>query len=447
MTDSEKLMAFAKFLRDKNYDEDVINYNILVVKLLINSVLRVFDQRLESIDTYCFEEFTDMAGIIDDYLGGREGIPKMLDAMLELTEFLKINKLIKGGKIAHYKRMFSKKEYYLSKYDMITGRKDDTKEFIKDITTNRFSSTLIKLLEDINVYEIKTINKIDKLLNDVPLTEKESKEDISILKYMLIDLELMEKKNNHIEVTKKGRALSRLSAEERYAAIANLVLFRINWDGVLKMYDNVDYDYLKFKKIIHIMSSIFTKTKEVVIEPDVLKNLSEEDILIEISSERFRIAKIESYPYGYRIMDICFKGMGLIEIKPGSNGEIIYSVTPLGETVFKLAYNECSSYVRDGIECIKFIITNKKYEEAEINILEFLSVYGGNIIVWDYLGQILMLKKNYRYAYIVLKHAYENSSKRGKAAKSALYHLVLCCRKLKLEADAKNYEMLLQKLV
>lgn len=446
MTDGEKLLAFAKYLRDKNYDEDIIDYNIKVVKLLINSVLKIFRQNLESIDTYCFEEFTDMAGIIDDYLGGRDGIPKMLDAMLELTEFLKVNKLIKGGKIAHYKRMFSDKEYYINKYDMITGRKDDTKQFIKDITTNRFSYDLIKLLEDINVYEIKTINKIDKLLNDVPLTERESMEDISILKCMLIDLELMEKKNNQIEVTKKGRAISRLCAEERYAAIANLILFRIDWEEVFKMYDDVDYN-IRFKNIINIMSSIFSKRKEVVIEPDVLKNIDEEEVLIEISRERFRIAKIESMPYGYRIMDLCYTGMGLIEIKPGNKGEIIYSVTPLGETVFKLLYNECSFLLRDKIESIKLTIRNKKYEEAEISILEFLSVYGGNIVVWDYLGQILMLKKNYKYAYIVLKYAYENSSKRGKAAKSTLYHLVLCCRKLKLEGDVKNYEKQLQKMV
>lgn len=445
MTDAEKLMAYAKYMRDKNYDENRVNYNLLVVRLLVNRVLSIFRQSLENIDTYSFEEFTDMATLIDDQLGGREGIPRMLEAMQDLTEFLKVNKLIKGGKIAHYKRMFSNVDYYLDKYDMITGRKDDTKEFIKTITTNRFSSSLLRVLEDVNVYEIKTIEKMDKLLNDVPLGNRESKEETSIIKNILMKLSLLEMKNEQIEITKKGRAISRLSMEEKYAAIIYSMLYNLDWKNVFEDNDITDSS-IEFNVIRDIMASVFHKKKEVAINGNDLKNLNEEDILVEIANDRFRIARIETVPFGFRVMDIFFVGMGLIEINPGEPGEIIYSATPLGENVFKLMYTESCWWMKNSLDIIKYVIKDKKYDEAEIKILEFLSTYGGNIVVWDYLGQLLLLKKNYKYAYNVLKNAYETSSKRGKAARSALYHLVLCCRKLKLEEDVKNYELQLQRI-
>jgi TolA-binding protein len=100
--------------------------------------------------------------------------------------------------------------------------------------------------------------------------------------------------------------------------------------------------------------------------------------------------------------------------------------------------------MKNHVESIKYLIKDKNFDKAEISMLEFISTYGGNIVVWDYLGQLLMIKKNYKHAYLVLKHGYENSSKRGKAAKSTLYHLVLCCRKLKYEDDIAIYEGQLQ---
>jgi TolA-binding protein len=103
-------------------------------------------------------------------------------------------------------------------------------------------------------------------------------------------------------------------------------------------------------------------------------------------------------------------------------------------------------YMKTDIESIGYLIKNKKYDKAEQSIMEYISNYGDNIIVWDYWGQILLLKKDYENAYIVLKHAYEVSSKKGKGAKTALYHLVLCCRKLKLFDDIESYEQKLQGL-
>ena len=118
MTDKEKLMAFEKYMRDAGYDKDTIEFNLKVVKLLINRVLFFFQESLETIDSFCFEEFTDMITMIDSEFGGRDGISKILDAMMVLTEFLKVNKLIKGGKIAYYKKMFSDVNYYLDKFQV-----------------------------------------------------------------------------------------------------------------------------------------------------------------------------------------------------------------------------------------------------------------------------------------------------------------------------------------
>lgn len=445
MTEKEKLMMFEKYMRDKNYSEEKIKYNMLVVECLINQVLTIFQQGLESIDTYSFEEFTDMTKTIDDKLGGRDGIPKMLEAMRDLTECLKINKLIKGGKIAHYKRMFSDINYYLDKYDMMTGRKDDTKEYIKAITTNRFSSSIIKLADESNVYDFSTLEKIEKILNDVPFENYEINDEIDLIKYMLIDLKLYEEKNGQPETTKKGRALSRLTTEERYGALIYLIMYNINWENVIEGYNN-NYREIDFKSIRKILSSIFYKKKEVTVNINNIKELNEENMLMEISSDRFRIARIESMDLGRKILNICFIGMGLLKIEPKGNGDVIYRTTELGQQIFREIYNENTWNMRDEIDSIRYMIKNRKYDNAETAILEYLSTYGGNIIVYDYFGQLLLIKKKYKYAYIVLKNAYENSSKRGKTAKSVLYHLVLCCRKLNFREDIENYEGLLQVL-
>jgi hypothetical protein len=439
MLDSEKILLFEKYMRDKNTQEDAIRYNLLVVRLLVTEVLYIFNQNLENIDTYSFEEFTDMISTIDDHLGGREGIPKMLKCMQELTEFLKQHKLIKGGKIAYYKRMFNDTEYYIDKYDMMTGKKDDTKDFIKNILLSKFSSSVNRIVEDVNVFEFDTLQKIDKILNDVPFSKKEYNEEVVLIKYILIDLKLLEEKNGTIEATKKGRALSRLQAEDRYSAILYLMLFSINWINVMNLYSK-ESSYFEFKNLINIITMVFHKTREIAFDSKA-SNCSKEDLgLIEISTEKLRISRAYSMPYGNNIINICFIGMGLLDIEYMGKDIIKFKVTDLGCNIFKLMYADCAWYMRNKIESISYLIKNKKIDKAEESIIEFLSTYGGNTVVWDYIGQILLLKRNFKSAYMILKHAYENSSKQGKAAKSSLYHLVLCCRKLKLEEDMLNYE-------
>lgn len=443
MTEKEKLMMFEKYMRDKNFPEEKIRYNLLVTECLINQVLVIFRQGLESIDTYSFEEFTDMTKTIDDKLGGREGISKMLEAMRDLTECLKINKLIKGGKIAHYKRMFSDLNYYLDKYDMMTGRKDDTKEYIKTITTNRFSSSIIKIADETNVYDFGTLEKIEKILNDVPFENNELDDEIKLIKSMLIDLRLFDEKNGQMETTKKGRALSRLTVEERYGALMYLILYNIDWSHVMELYAGISLE-IDFKSIKNILTSIFYKKQEVIVSIENMKDLDEESMLLEILSDRFRIARIESMELGSLMLDVCFLGMGLLEIEVNSDGNVVYRTTSFGQQIFKVIYNENSWWIKEEIESIRYMIKNRNYDKAELAIFDFLSTYGENIVICDYFGQLLLLKKKYKYAYIILKNAYENSSKRGKAAKSVLYHLVLCCRKLKIKEDIDNYEGLLQ---
>lgn len=444
MTEKEKILMFEKYMRDKGIDEDSINYNLTVVKLLVNEVLVIFDQTLENIDTYSFEEFTDMVRIIDEYLGGREGLPKMMEAMQELTDFLKFNKMIKGGKIAHYKRMFTNIEYYIDKYDMMTGRKDDTKDFIKNITVNSFSKYVIQLIDEINVYEYPTIEIIDRILNDVPLESNDNSNQVMIIIEALKSLDLLEAKNSQLEATKKGRNLSRLPIDERYAAILYLFINNLDWDEVIQncygVNTNTDY-----KCIFSILASVFRTKKEVEISLKYSDKMSEEEAAIEISTDKFRIARAEALPYGNKIIDICFSGMGLLDIMPLSAINMIYSTSDFGHEIFKLIYKDISFEIKIKVDTISYMIKNRNIEDAEKRILEFLSTYGGNSVMWDYLGQIMLRKKKYESAYAILKHGYEASTKRGKAAKALLYHLVLCCRKLKTE-DMTSYEEKLQNL-
>lgn len=445
MLDSEKIILFERYMKDKNIHEDNIRYNLLVVRLLVTEVLYIFNQNLENIDTYSFEEFTDMIGIIDDHLGGREGIPRLLLCMQELTEFLKQNKLIKGGKIAYYKRMFNDIEYYIDKYDMMTGKKDDTKDFIKNILSNKFSASVNRIVEDVNVYEFDTLQKIDKILNDVPFSKKEYNEEVVLIKCILIDLKLLEDKNGVVEATKKGRALSRLQAEDRYSAILYLLLYNINWVNVMSL-NSKDSNHFEFKNLINIVTMLFHKNREIAISYEIKECDNENSSLLEIATEKFRMKRAYAMPYGSKIIDICFTGMGLLDVECTSKESIKFKVTDLGFNIFKLMYVDCSWYMRNKVESISYLIRSKKFDKAEESIVDFLSTYGGNTIIWDYLGQILLLKRNFRMAYVILKHAFENSTKQGKAAKTALYHLVLCCRKLKFEEDMANYEEKLRAL-
>ncbi len=444
MTDKEKILMFEKYMRDKGTEERNINYNLTVVKLLVREVLVIFNQTLESIDTYSFEEFTDMTRVIDEYLGGREGLPRIMEAMQELTEFLKVNKMIKGGKIAHYKRMFTNIDYYIDKYDMMTGKRDDTKDFIKNITTNRFSRFVIQLIEDINVYDYPTIEIIDKILNDVPIENNENNYQIMLIIEALKSLELLEVKNMQLETTKKGRNLSRLPIEERYAALLYLFLFQLNWDEVIRSCygGNTVLDY---KDIISIIASVFKSSREVEVELKSSNEISEDRVAIELSTSRFRIARAEAMPFGSKIIDICFEGMGLFEIIPVSPIKMVYRASDFGCEILKFIYKNMSFEIKNKVETISYMIKNRNLEMAEKSILEFLATYGGNSVMWDYLGQILLRRRKYEAAYNVLRYGYETSTKRGKVAKALLYHLVLCCRKLKTE-DVSSYEEKLQNI-
>lgn len=444
ITDKEKILMFEKYMRDKGKDEDVITYNLMVVKVLVTEVLVIFNQGLENIDTYSFEEFTDMIRVIDDYFGGREGIPRIMEAMQELTEFLKINKMIKGGKIAHYKRMFSNTEYYLDKYDMMTGKKDDTKDFIKNITTNKFSSLVINIIDEINVYDYPTIEIVDRILNDVPLENAENPNQVMLIIEALKDVNLLDIRNTQLETTKKGRNLSRLPIEERYAALLYLFLYRVDWEEVVKKAYGVNTS-LDYEGIFSIIASVFKTKREVEINLQNLREIKEDEAPIEISKSEFRIARAEAMPYGNKIIDICFTGMGLFEIISSNAVRMVYKTSDFGFEIFKVVYKNMSYEIKDKIENISYLIKNRNLDMSEKLIIKFLSTYGSNSIMWDYLGQILLRKKKYISAYNILKYGYENSSKRGKVAKALLYHLVLCCRKLKTE-DTVNYEEKLQNL-
>ncbi|MCX7950576.1 MAG: hypothetical protein N2594_01325 [Clostridiales bacterium] len=433
MTDKEKVIAFEKYMREKGLDEETIKYNLLVVKLLISRVLLYFQETLETIDSFTFEEFTDMVSVIDSDLGGREGIPKILDAMMELTEFLKQNKFIKGGKIAHYKRMFNNVDYYLEKYDRLTGKRDDTKDFIKEITSNSFSSFVIKNCEDVNNYGFKTMILLEKILNDIPLEDYEKNEETEIFIKFLIYNNLVHYEKDVLEITKKGRALSRLDIDERYAGILYLMLFKTNWSLI------VGNDNFDISKIKGILTSIFYNKEDVVINVKELIKVEEKNSIIEIATPRFRLASIEAMAKGGLILDLCFVNMGLLELS-AKDGQLIYKATKLGKEIYKNLYKDVLYEIKNKIEFISSIIRDKKYEKAESKIFEFLMIYGGNNVVWDYLGQIFMIYKKYEEAYTVLKYAYDTSSKRGKAVKTILYHLVLVARKLKLTDEIEAYE-------
>lgn len=442
MTDKEKINLFKQYMIDKGIDEETVNYNIKVVELLSSEVLYYFKESIENIDTFTFEEFTDMTEVINNKLGGREGIPKMLKGLLEMTEFLKSQRLIKGGKIAHYKKMFSNVDYYLDKYDRMTGRRDDSKEYFKDILSIRFTSEVVKIVEDVNVYDFSTLKLVDKLLNDIPVQKMEEEIDTEILREVLINLNLIEKKGNVYETSKRGRVFSRLSIEEQYAAILYMLLYRVKWEYIFnEKNSNSSFD---IKEYIKIMASVFYKRNKLSILPQNLNNINQEDVLIEMASEKYRVVRAETHSDSKYIFIICFKGLGVLDRYFDTEEGMTYIVSDFGQEILKEIYKDEIYCMRSKVNVIEAKIKNKRYDEAEKHILNYILVYGGNTVMWDYLGQILLVKKSYRYAYSVLKYGYENSSKRGKTSKSILYHLVLCCKKLKLEDDINTYEAKLQ---
>jgi len=445
LTDKEIIMAYENYLRTKGIDDEDVKYHLLVVKLISSEVLVYFNEHLNTIDSYCFEEFTDKINLIDDKLGGREGIPRMLDSLLEFTEFLKQAKLIKGGKIAYYKRMFSDKAGCFDKYDRMTGKKDDSKEYVRSLVNTRFCLKVLDIVEDVNLYDFKTMTIIDKIINDVPMDKNEDDENVALLKGILDAAGFIQLKNGTVDITKRGRAFSRLNIDERYALLLYMLTNSSYWEHALWNYDRrISTD--EFNSFMGAFSSVFSKSKELVIDMGTIKDLNSENAAIEISKDKFRIARAEALPYGGTIVDIAFSGMGLLDITIGRGGELIYRPSSFGMKVFYAIYIENSYGIKNCMDIIGLMIKRKEYERAEAEILNYLCTYGGSIILWNYLGQLYLIKKQYKSAYNVLKYAYENSSKRGKAAKSVLYHLVLCCRKLNLKEDIESYEGKLQSM-
>lgn len=177
--------------------------------------------------------------------------------------------------------------------------------------------------------------------------------------------------------------------------------------------------------------SMFYKTKELNINYDNIKKINSENSIIESSTDEFRMTKIENIHENKLIFNICFINMGLVEVSKCGKNSTTYNVTDLGQKIFNILYYDVAWDIRNIIDTIGYEIKNKSYSDAEKEIIKYLNVYGGNTAVWDYFGQILLVQRKYKYAYKILKYGYEKSSKRGKASKAALYHLVLCCRKLK----------------
>ncbi|WDC84109.1 hypothetical protein PL321_17855 [Caloramator sp. mosi_1] len=174
------------------------------------------------------------------------------------------------------------------------------------------------------------------------------------------------------------------------------MLFRTNWANIV---DNLNFDIIKIRDIL---ISIFNKNDQVKINVNEMIRIDEKNSLIEIASERFRLASIEAMTKGGCVLDLSFVNMGLIEIK-AYNGCLMYNATELGKKVLNYLYKDMVYQMKSRIENINISIRDKNYDRAEKKILEFLMIYGGNNIVWDYLAQLLIFNKRYEEAYIVLK--------------------------------------------
>ncbi|SEF90812.1 hypothetical protein SAMN05660865_01313 [Caloramator fervidus] len=414
MQDKQKIELFKEYMIQNGFDRDRIEFNLKVVNSFVDNALCFFDKTLDTFDNFVFDEFTDKISLIDDEFGGREGIPLILNAMMDLTEFLKEKKFIKGGKIAYYRRMFSNSNYYLEKYDMLKGKKNEVKEVIKNYLNDDFIKRIIKILDNVYVLDFDTMKLIDSLLNDVPLNNVDVK-FVDFLKDILIDFEFLEAKNSFINATKLGRMISRLEPEERYAII----------------FYNV---FNKFRDFVYTLFSIFSKNDFIKItlktnKFDSFINLSDEERLsIALKGELNNI-----------IFRLFFIGLGLID-EDKNRGFVIYSLTNLGKSIFKVVANYFNTSLKENLQNINAYIKNRNYKEAEIAIKDFLIIFGKNIVVLDLLAQNFMLQKNFLQAYEVLKYAYDVSNKKSKYIKRVIYHLILCCKYLKRKEEEKIYE-------
>lgn len=425
MSSMNSISLFKEYMENEKISPDKVEYNIKVVTLLYNNVLLPLNKELNDIDIYAIDEFTDRVDIIDKFLEGRNGIEMLLEALLLLTEFLKTNKLIKGGKIAYYRRIFINKDYYLDKYDSIKGKRDNVKEFIKRISKNRISYLFTRLVEDINVNPFTTVIEVEASID-----EESSMEVPPTLLKVLQNINLIEKKGKKIIASKNGRALLRLESEERYSAILYSLIYKVNWKDI---YSN---NLVNINEIIAIVCSLFNKNDYLYSESNCYCPV---DNVLESSKDNIRFNKFLRVDETNEIFQMLFVNMGIVSKSIHADKDI-YSLTKLGKNIMKILYNENECYIKAKLDKINSLIKNKELDRLEVEILSYINVFGGSTIMWDYLGQIYILKKSYKKAYDILLYAYETSSKQGKDARKSLSHLIICCRKLQFNMEEEKYE-------
>ncbi|KMT23101.1 hypothetical protein [Clostridium cylindrosporum] len=426
MSSINTISLFKDYMIEKKLSESVIEYNLKVVNLLYDNILIPLNKELDSIDVYAFEEFTDRIDILDNKLLGREGIELILDAMLILTEFLKFKKLIKGGKIAYYRRMFTNKDYYLDKYDSIKGKKDNVKEFIRKITKNKLSYLFTRLLDEINVYTFSTILEVESILD-----EEGSDEASTLLIHALENIKLIEKKGKRFIATKRGRALLRLEPEERYSGILYAFLYEVNWNS-----KGLSSNEFNINEFISVVCSIFNKEECICV--DYSEIYDTEDIISFVKGST-RLQNLLKVDFNKKVFETIFINLGIID-RETANDKEIYTINEYGKNIIKLLYSENEVYMKSRVDKINFLIKNKSFNVLEKEIIKFIKIFGVNTIMLDYLGQILIVKKQYKEAYSILSYAYEISCKRGKVAKKALSHLIICCRKLQFYIEEEQYQ-------
>ncbi|MEG0128797.1 MAG: hypothetical protein RSA01_00160 [Clostridium sp.] len=412
--------GFRSYMEGINLEKSQVDYNIKVMRTFLNTVLSPQGKDLDSIDIYAFEEFTDLTEVIDNDLGGKSGIGLILDAFLNLTEYLKINKIIKGGKIAYYRRIFTNKEYYLDKYEAIKGKKDGTREYIRKITKNRISQNIVRVLEDINTNEIKLLRDIENVL-DEEYENEAAPEVIDLLK----SIEFITYKGKRMVTTKKGRAILRLEPEERYAGILYAFIYEAIW------FDSIKLDKPYILKAISSVSSIFQLDEDI----NILNYSIDEEGYLVVCNNSYRLSRFLESSRNKLIFDVLFVGLGMVK----KVNDQTYSLTLIGSIILKLLSSESEAYLKYRLKRIDTLLKNKNYSNLESEILDFIVVFGESSTMIDYLGQILILKSKYKDAYKVLSYGYERAEMKSSRAKKILTHLIICCRKLEFKGEEGNY--------
>lgn len=411
---------FQDYMENNNMKTQEIDFNIKVINLLYVNVLKQNNKCFGDIDTYIFDEFTDRIDIFDKELGGREGIEKALSAMLVLTEFLKSRKMIKGGKIAYYRKIFRNKEYYLEKYDKAKGKNDSTKDFIKEVAKNKISYWFVRVVDQVNINSFYTLNRITEILDSIEIYEE------NILTRILKSLDMIAPKGSKLIATKKGRAFLRLEAEEKYASLLYMFIYKVNWNKILKKDINIAEIILTVSKIFKD-NSLVEITEETVYE-DVIA-LSRVDSRLNVLIEDKEIKEF---------LDIAFIGMGIIEREIELDSKK-YTISDFGKNIVRIFYNENKHLAKEKITNIETYIRNKDFDNLEKEILNFIRIFGENTLLFYYIGQIYMIKKKYREAYNILLYTY-NTSNNIKYSKKILTNIITCCRKLKFNKEEKFYE-------